>query len=261
MPACRHCQWFQEGACTLDTPGRPLRACATGIALEYVALFQPGTRILEIGCGAWSPIHDRVAELGIAWDGIDVNTEHLGKPTIATRIASVEGIPFSTGSFDYVVANQSMEHWEEYRVPLLRGLSEVFRVLRPGGWALINVPIHLHGAPEFVLGDMPRIQAYFEPFCDAIEVEPWRAEHAPLSPIREHLVHYWAKPTLRNVSAFVLDIRARKKEGAAYFSLPPLSNWDKIVKGLRGRGVGYYVSFGLSRVTRHVRPRLRRASS
>ena len=51
------------------------------------------------------------------WHGIDVfDTNLRGEKTIATKIASVSNLPYPNNSFDFVLANQSIEHWHEYYV-------------------------------------------------------------------------------------------------------------------------------------------------
>ena len=100
-------------------------------------------KILEIGCGVQSLFLDNL-RFKEKWEGIDVfERNDKGQKTIATKIASVEDIPFNSGYFDYVLSNQSIEHWHEYHVSAREGLSEIRRVLAPQGKAIINFPIHL----------------------------------------------------------------------------------------------------------------------
>ena len=46
-------------------------------------------------------------------------------------------VPFDDNSFDIVMCNHVMEHVEND----LQCMSELFRVLKPGGWAIMQVPI------------------------------------------------------------------------------------------------------------------------
>ena len=242
MPGCRDCKWLlKSNQCGIAHP-HPLRNCVTAIMLEYAELLKPGQTILEVGCGAWSPLKEKAGSVGCLWEGIDVNRSYQGQPTIATRIASVAEIPFVSENFDFVVATQSMEHWEEYRVDLHKGLSEVFRVLKPGGWALMNVPIYFHGGTRFVLGDVPGVRRLFEPFSDVIQMEAWRYPPEPLPTYRYHLKYYWHKPKLWSKSSYVLDIRAQRKEKVPYFERIPISTFRKIKSGLMHRGVLFYIS-------------------
>lgn len=223
-------------------PGRLLRSCVIAIVEEYAHLFRPGQRVLEIGCGAWSPLKEQGRALGYQWEGIDVNSNHMGKPTIATQLASVESIPFPDAHFDFVVATQSMEHWEEYCVHLRKGLSELFRVLQPGGWALVNVPIHFHGGPLFVSGNLRRLRSLFEPFADEIRFERWRNPPTPLPAVRQTLRHYWFKPSLWGKSSYVLDIRVKRKAQVEYFNCRRLGILTKIRRALIDRTPLYYLT-------------------
>src|SRR5206468_8041145 len=76
----------------VQTCALPIWSCVIAIVDEYAHLFRPGQRVLEIGCGAWSPLKEQGRAVGYQWEGIDVNSNYMGKPTIATRLASVESI-------------------------------------------------------------------------------------------------------------------------------------------------------------------------
>lgn len=49
----------------------------------------------------------------------------------------VQNIPFPGGTFDVVICNHLLEHVTEDRL----ALRELFRVLKPGGWALLQSPV------------------------------------------------------------------------------------------------------------------------
>ncbi len=258
MPSCSDCKWIRQDKTCGVGASSPLRNCVVAIVNEYGQLLKPGSRVLEVGCGAWSPLRDAAERIGGTWEGIDVNSRYRGRPTIATRIGSVAKIPFADREFDYVVATQSLEHWEEHRVDPLQGLSEVFRVLRPCGWALFNVPIHFHGAPRFVFGRLHEIRSLFEPFASEIRMEAWRDPPDPLQPCRLYLSHYWHKPELWGRSSYVLDIRARRADEVPYLGRPPIPFWEKLASGIRQRGLLYYLSLSVTRVAASARKRIGR---
>jgi SAM-dependent methyltransferase len=65
-------------------------------------------------------------------------TADLFEPNVMTRF-DVMNLPFADGTFDAVICNHVLEHVSDDRL----ALAELHRVLRPGGWALLQVPIAL----------------------------------------------------------------------------------------------------------------------
>jgi len=167
---------------------------------------------------------------------------YMGKKTISTKIASVNDLPYDENYFDFIIGNQSLEHWDENRVPLRKGLSEVFKVLKPGGMALFNVPIHFHGDYLFVEGNLELIKSKFTPFCSEILFEPWRKPSHPLPEIKHLGRVFRHRHALKNSNAYILDIRARKMEGSVpYFDDQPKSSIKRLLDGLQKKGLQYYV--------------------
>lgn len=142
----------------IDTKESPL-ANAVNVCNHLLAneiSHNPG-RILEVGCGAYSFLRDSINQKEL-WEGIDVyEYDSRGRKCIATRIGSVHDIPFKSETFEYVLSNQSIEHWFEYGVSIRAGINEITRVLKPGGKLYINFPMYLHGHPLFVKGDINKI--------------------------------------------------------------------------------------------------------
>jgi len=50
---------------------------------------------------------------------------------VAFRVGDAASLPFAEATFDAAVSTFSLHHWDDRP----RGLAEVHRVLRPGGWA------------------------------------------------------------------------------------------------------------------------------
>jgi SAM-dependent methyltransferase len=214
---CRQCAYFaaEETRCTAG--GRtPLRSCVIAINQILADRLTPGGRVLEIGCGSWSELRRRLAP-GVEWHGIDVVPSYEGRPTLATALGSVAAIPYATGAFDVVLANQSMEHWFEYGVTLATGLAEISRVLRVGGEAWLNVPIHLHGHRIFLAGEEGAIaRALLKGGgWEVVSWERWRREPEPLGRYAgwrlsndvemEHLI-----PHAETANSWVLNVVLRK---------------------------------------------------
>jgi SAM-dependent methyltransferase len=69
-------------------------------------------------------------------------------PGVMTRF-DILHMPFPADTFDAVICNHVMEHVADDGV----AMAEVHRVLKPGGWALLQVPIALALAPGETIED------------------------------------------------------------------------------------------------------------
>jgi SAM-dependent methyltransferase len=63
----------------------------------------------------------------------------------ATVKADITALPFADDSFDVILCSHVLEHIVDDR----KAMRELYRVLRPGGWALILVPIDFSRAETF----------------------------------------------------------------------------------------------------------------
>jgi SAM-dependent methyltransferase len=127
------------------------------IADDISANTPGGGRGLEVGCGPGRLSILLARRHGLEVTGLDLDpamieraranasgeTNSLGrKPTFL--VGDVASLAFPDGSFDVVVSTLSMHHWADPGA----GLSEIGRVLRPGGRALVwdfrpgRVPLH-----------------------------------------------------------------------------------------------------------------------
>jgi SAM-dependent methyltransferase len=123
---------------------------ARQVALDAVAEVGP-RRVLEVGCGPGWASEWIARELGAGVVAID-QSERMVELTRArgldARVGDVQALPFEDGSFDAALAA-----WMLYHVPDLDlGLSELARVLRPGGRlvAVTNGPAELPELWELV---------------------------------------------------------------------------------------------------------------
>ncbi|MEM9390767.1 MAG: methyltransferase domain-containing protein [Bacteroidota bacterium] len=84
-------------------------------------------------------------------------TADLESPLAKVKM-DVHQIPFDENTFDAVMCNHVMEHVEDD----LKAMSEIYRVLKPGGWAIMQVPFFY-----------PLDEATFE---DKSITDPWERE-------------------------------------------------------------------------------------
>lgn len=100
--------------------------------------------VLDAGCGSGVDLINlgRLAP-GMALYGVDVSSVLLGqalqRPSprpLSVHQAALEAIPFADASFDAIASHEVVEHVEDPAVVL----KEFFRVLKPGGVAVIATP-------------------------------------------------------------------------------------------------------------------------
>ncbi len=110
-----------------------------------------GERVLEVGCGQ-GHLTMRLAHRGIDVVGIDANPnapEVSGSDRVRHMLA--ESLDFDDAEFDAVVSVHAIEHIS----PLEKAVSEMARVLRPGGRALFIYPAEpiqgLYAAPTSMI--------------------------------------------------------------------------------------------------------------
>jgi predicted SAM-dependent methyltransferase len=102
------------------------------------------TAVLDAGCGEGVIVQEYAGRLRI--EGVDANYR-----SSLVREGSVTALPFGDGTFDEVLCLDVLEHLTFPEQPVAMG--ELFRVLRPGGGALISVPnlAHLQSRIHFLL--------------------------------------------------------------------------------------------------------------
>ena len=109
------------------------------------ALIKPGDSVLDVGCGTGevTVLAKMRAKNGKVY-GIDPAPEMITvarkkaarkKLDIDFRIGVIESLPFADSSLDVVTSSLMMHHLpEDLKV---RGLAEIYRILKPGGRLLI----------------------------------------------------------------------------------------------------------------------------
>jgi SAM-dependent methyltransferase len=108
--------------------------------LEKTGLIRAGLHALEIGCGAGSLLH-RLRESGLDIVGVETSAQRIAEGRGAYGPLPVEhvsgpALPFPDEQFDVVLSFDVFEHIPDSD----RHLAEVHRVLKPGGWYLLQTP-------------------------------------------------------------------------------------------------------------------------
>lgn len=153
----------------------------------------PIREILDAGCGTGGLIrHLENRHRNWKWTGVDI--EPLARELTASRCASpvvagsLEALPFAEGSFDAVVCSDVLYHLDDD----VAALREIYRVLRPGGIVVVNVPAHrwlwsyhdvtVHGRRRYDRTGLKRILR--SAGLDTERVTHWNALALPLVVIR-----------------------------------------------------------------------------
>jgi SAM-dependent methyltransferase len=132
-------------------PGRSERTPALALRKQPI-----GTRVvLHVGCGPpdVNSLHERFR--GPQWHEIRVDLDPGAKPDLVASITDLRGI--ADESADAVWSSHNLEHLYAHEVPL--ALGEFFRVLKPGGCALMTLP-DLQQVAEFIVADKLEDVAY-----------------------------------------------------------------------------------------------------
>lgn len=151
-----------------------------GIAADVARVAPAGARILEVGCGPGHLSVQMASEHGLEVTGLDLDPAMIerarrnaarrtpeGERQPSFVVGDAAALPFADASFEVVVSTLSMHHWDDASA----GLTEIARVLHPGGTALIwdvrpGVPVHSnHPDPkDAIVGGPMRV----------VSATPWR---------------------------------------------------------------------------------------
>jgi ubiquinone/menaquinone biosynthesis C-methylase UbiE len=136
--AQRHAMWAKMSSRVIYAPfARKI--------VECVGPLEEGATMVDLGTGPGV----LSLELGKLWPqariiGVDLSAEMLkiarnnaaaaGMSNFETRLGRAEEIPLESNSVNLVVSQSSFHEWEDAQ----KGLSEVFRILQPGGRVILK---------------------------------------------------------------------------------------------------------------------------
>jgi SAM-dependent methyltransferase len=130
--------------------------------VPYYKNYKHRLSILELGCGMCSLTTKIKSQAEQAYHyplsvvGLDISQYALERPldaSISRVRACASSLPFKTGSFDFVVALDVIEHLP-YETAFKAGLTDLRRIIRPDGCLLITIPlINLDGSKDILESD------------------------------------------------------------------------------------------------------------
>jgi SAM-dependent methyltransferase len=129
--------YFQnEGAASFEAALPRYRYLLSGLRKNIKS---PGA-VLNIGVGS-GKLEGLLLEAGYRVAALDPNASAIRKLTsigIDARTGVAEHLPFADGTFDAVIASEVLEHLDKDNC--IQAISEILRVLKPGGYFLGTVP-------------------------------------------------------------------------------------------------------------------------
>lgn len=210
--------WGEGRDLSLGWP-EPIGSLGIDRRLQLLAAIHPltGDSVLDVGCGNGS-YTERLADGFARVTGVEVEPDRLeefrarlvdrpDRERFDLRLESAEALGDQDATYDAVVAIETLEHVVDDR----QAISEVARVLRPGGHLYITVPNR--GFP-------------FETHSIMVRGRERRSKWYPFVP--------WVKPLHRRISTArnyrPADLRhlaegADLREVGTTFMMPPLERW------------------------------------
>ena len=100
----------------------------------------PDAQVLDAGCGSGRTLEELVDYGRVAGIELDPDAAELarGRGLADVRVGRLEELPWAADAFDLITCLDVIEHTADDRVTL----TELQRVCRPGGFALVTVPAY-----------------------------------------------------------------------------------------------------------------------
>jgi len=186
--SCASCASYDSSKkmCSINF-GTPLRKCVVS-SIEAHFYDCKNKDVLEIGFGRFKLAQTLIKRSGGTWTGVEPQRPKNQTPVIGKGgYGHATDIPFPDQTFDMVFGVQSAEHWGQKADGVRKPssypecITEINRVLKPGGSIYLDAPVHFHGNEMFIMGDIEKMRALFSnDQWTNVQIEKWREDYAPL---------------------------------------------------------------------------------
>ena len=162
------------------------------------AELRPGDRVLDYGCGdgEFLELLDNASGVEIAEAAIE-QVRAIAPEADVRRLEDDGTIPFGHGEFDLVWCSEVLEHIPDVGF----ALSELRRVLKPGGRLLLTVPYHGRFQAAWIA--LTRFESHFDPLGQHVRFFTRRS-------LTEALEANGFEPTVRRAGEMLLARAERR---------------------------------------------------
>jgi SAM-dependent methyltransferase len=152
-------------------------------AAEEIGRQPPAARILDVPCGGGVALRGLRPDQHVTYVAADIAREMLERTMdaarergvesqVEVRVADVATLPFADGDFDLVVSFTGLHCFPDPR----RALTEMVRVLRPGGVLTGSAVLNDTGLRYAPLRQLGRVADLLGPSCTTDELATWLAD-------------------------------------------------------------------------------------
>lgn len=140
--------------------------------------------VLHVGCGPPNPASLHASFRTPEWRELRLDIDPAMQPDIVASMTEMNDV--SSSSVDAVWSSHNLEHLNAHEVPL--ALAEFFRVLKPGGYALITLP-DLQSVARLIADDKLEDTAYESPVGPIAAIDMVYGHRGYISQGHIHMSH------------------------------------------------------------------------
>lgn len=159
-----------------------------------IRLFQPGMRLLDIG----GKKKNKRGAFNVENYQLQVEYVNIGPETEPDYLCDAAAIPVPDNSYDGVICSEVLEHVRDPKAVI----TEMYRLLKKGGQALITVPFMVHFHPDPC--DYGRYtESYWYAVAEETGFKVTHFEyHGTIYALMANLVKLWVNEQLKNKKIF-----------------------------------------------------------